>query len=93
MLLARAKLGIRRMSGFPHFTAATGLTLAKEYVENSVIEEDVASLLKYVRRYYDLIDVVEYGVTKIEHFLAEDGTDRVDVVRLPLWPLCVPTLM
>ena len=59
-------------------------------MENSVIEEDVASLLKYVRRYYDLIDVVEYGVTKIEHFLAEDGTDHADVVRLPLCLLCAP---
>jgi hypothetical protein len=38
-----------------------------------VIEEDVAALLKYMRRYYDLVDVVEYGMSKIETFLSEDG--------------------
>lgn len=53
----------------------TGITLAKEYVEHAVIEEDVAALLKYMRRYYDLVDVVEYGMGKIEAFLGEDGTN------------------
>lgn len=54
--------------------ADTGVVLAKEYVENAVIEEDVAALLKFMRRYHDLLDVVEFGVSHIERFLEADRT-------------------
>ena len=53
--------------------AEPGFILAREYVENSVIEEDVSSLLKYMRRYYNLTDVVQFGLEKIDEFLNEDG--------------------
>lgn len=63
-------------------TAETGVLLAKEYVENSVIEEDAAALLKYMQRYVDLEDVVEFGVSQIERFLVENGTPNVALKEL-----------
>lgn len=60
--------------------AATGVKLAQEFVENAVIEEDVSALLKYMRRYYNLVDVVEFGVSNIEKFLAADESNVVKFV-------------
>lgn len=58
----------------------TGLKLAREFVENSVIEEDVSSLMKYLDRYYNLADIVNFGVTAIEEFLEADETNVVKFV-------------
>ena len=49
------------------------MKLAKEFVENAVIEEDIGALLKYLRRYFNLADVVDFGISYIEKFLVEDG--------------------
>jgi hypothetical protein len=78
----------RRACVFP----ATSITLATQYLEDAVIEEDIGQLLVLLARYADMADAVHFAVTEMDRMLMGDRAcphcPRVNQGQPHATPMC-----